>query len=176
MTLRKIATTLVATGLVVGLIGAGISAQFTYQGEVKQEISVGVLGFTITSTDGTVVGDTVTCPPILIEDSSGSGPTCNATLTSSGTIAPKHLSVQMTSTTTGADLGSFKVSPTGLAGMTPTVLSTSQTSLAWAESPIAFPVVVDLPISWGRIAGLPELDNGDMGKTIVVTYQFNSAQ
>jgi hypothetical protein len=185
--LRKRIALLLGIGLTFimafGVLGSG--AGLTFTGTASQTLTVGQMTIEVTSTTPgatvvmTATGPQVNCPAFFISTSSSpfptGGPTCNVTLNSTGTIAPLNLSVLMQSTTTGANLGSFQVSPTGLPGMTPKTLSAGLTSLGIASPPV-FPVSIDLPIAWGWPAGLDDLTNSDMGKAVTVSYQFNIAQ
>ena len=97
MNLRKIAGLLAAGGLMVGLLGAGVGAQFTDSATASQNISVGTMGITISAPGGVVSTDghsvTVSCPDVV---SSAAG-FCKIpiTVTSTGTI-PVTVSIHTT--------------------------------------------------------------------------------
>jgi hypothetical protein len=162
-----------------GVIGSG--AEFVYNGSASQTFTVGSLEITLnSSTPGaTVNGNTVTCPAILITESSSpwtGGPVCNITATSTGSIGALNFSVFMSAATNGAHLDRFAVTATGLLGSTPKVLSNVSAPMGVATS---FPVSVDLETSWGYAAAAGSgiaLDNNDMGKTVVVSYTLTVAQ
>jgi predicted ribosomally synthesized peptide with SipW-like signal peptide len=97
MTLRKAAGLLVAAGLMLGLIGAGVSATFSDSATAITNISVGTFGVSINAPGGVQSADhhsvTVTCPQIVASAASQ----CSAlfTITSTGSI-PANISVSVT--------------------------------------------------------------------------------
>ena len=75
MSLRKVAGLLAASGLVIGLMGNGVGAQFTASVTGQQNINVGTFGCQIVAGDGYVVsGSTITynAPTILSSVASNS--------------------------------------------------------------------------------------------------------
>jgi hypothetical protein len=96
MTLRKIASVMVAFGLVLGLFGAGISAQFTDSATAGMNINVGTFNVDISSPQGTVSGSTVTFTAPTIQSSAPGSAPFAFTVTSTGSI-PAVVSVSATS-------------------------------------------------------------------------------
>ncbi len=144
MSLRKIAVLLAAGGLAVGLIGGGVGAQFTDQVKAIQNITVGTFGCSIASTQGTVVGKTVTYNGTLTSSAAGSAP-FDFTVAPTGSIGV-HAVVSVTT----APLSPF------------TALMPSYTvaDIAVGNS-FTF---TGAGLSW------PTLDNNQLGKTYSVTY------
>ena len=182
MNLRKSAGILMAAGLVLGLLGSGVGASFVWNGSASQAITVGTVDLRLSSTTpgATVTNTSVICPSIVVDNSAGftmagqAVPTCNITVTSVGTVLAKNVSVFMTVTSNGAELGSFQVSQTGLIGTaTKSLNSPANTSLGLA---IAFPAVINLAFDYGDDIGLAELTNVSMGKTISVAFSLSVSQ
>jgi hypothetical protein len=181
--MRKRVTILLALALgavlAFGIIGTG--AEFVFNGSASQTINVGSLQLELDSdTPGaTVSGNTVTCPAILVTQSSSSfsgGPVCNIKVRSIGTVPALNLSVFMSAATDGAHLDRFAVSATGVTPGGAHVLTTGSTPIGVAT---AFPASIDMETSWGYAAAAGSglaLDNNDMGKTVVVTYSLVSAE
>jgi hypothetical protein len=92
MNLRKITALVVAAGLALSLIGAGVGATFTATTTPYQHITVG--GMVITAAPAA-------CPDIHVTTSSGSE-SCTLTLTSTGDIMPTSFS--MTPSISGTSL------------------------------------------------------------------------
>ena len=86
MTLRKIAAALAALGLVLGLVGAGVSATFQDTASAEMTIHVGTFDIEISSTQGSVVGDTVTFHAPTIQSSAPGSAPFVFTVTSTGSI------------------------------------------------------------------------------------------
>jgi hypothetical protein len=168
---QKLATPLVMLGLAVVLMGAGVAASgpadrvpphvFTDSGMTLQLTS---------STPGvTFSGNTLVCPPMLITTSSGENlAACEFTISSTGAVAPSSLGVTMT-----------------VSGITPAQAAAKKFAIAPGPGPLAYfgtsshtiytftgaqlPATVRPGVVWGANAG-GELDNSDLGATIVVTY------
>jgi predicted ribosomally synthesized peptide with SipW-like signal peptide len=186
MGIRKWALAIALGAIGLSAIGAGVAATFTDQATASQTITVGALDIQLSSTTpGATVspdGDTLTCPPLAINTASGLDPIgCTITVTSVGTITPAQVNVTMTAATDGAALSRFGITPTGFpTGVGHTepgffTLSTSPQQIGhffMTELPGTFSV----PVSWGEYAGPAALDNGDMGKTVVVTYTVDAWQ
>jgi predicted ribosomally synthesized peptide with SipW-like signal peptide len=99
MTLRKLAGLLVAFGLMLGLIGAGVSAQFTDNATAQMSVRVGTFDITLSSTQGTVScplntfdSCTVTYTAPEIQSSAPASAPFSFTVTSNGTI-PANITV-----------------------------------------------------------------------------------
>jgi len=150
MGLRKAAGLLVAAGLAVGLIGAGVSAQFTDSAVATTTIHVGTFNIDISSSapgvvqvDGTSV--TYTCPDI---QSSAAG-SCSFpfTLTNTGSI-PATIAISAT----------VPASPFTAVAIGPV-------------APIAGGAHVDLSggLQW------TELFNANLNQTVSVTYTISAS-
>ena len=156
--MRKIAATLVALGLTLGLLGAGVSATFTDNATANMSVHVGTYGFSIaasTPTGGTVVVNnttktvTITCADIV---SSAAGSCVSAiTMTSTGTIP-----IQI-----------------GLAVSGPVAPFTSHQG----PIPAAAAPVMQLNNTYVVNGGLdwPELFNAQLGQTYTVVYTFSAS-
>jgi len=110
--LRKIAALLVALGLTLGLLGAGISASFSDTATANQAVSVGSFGCAISSTvAGATVSNanhTVTFPPLALTSSVAGTSAMPFTVKSTGTIPVK---VHVTQTTPPAPFTSTLPAP-----------------------------------------------------------------
>ena len=154
--MRKIAAMLVALGLTLGLLGAGIGATFTDSNTATANISVGTFALNISAvapTGGTAVvaadnkSVTITCPLIV---SSAAGSCVSAiTVTNAGSI-PADVSMAITT----APLAPF-TSHTG--PVASTHLLTGNT------------LVVNGGLDW------PSLDSTVLGHTYSVTYTFSAS-
>lgn len=89
MTLRKAAGLLLALGLTLGLLGAGVSASFTDSAHADMAISVGTFDITLTSALGQVSadGDTVTYAAPTIARSDADSALFTFTVHNGGTMA-----------------------------------------------------------------------------------------
>ena len=184
--MRRLAGTLVAAGLVLGLIGGGVGAAFVWNGSATQAINIGTLGAQLSSTtpNAVVTTNSVTCPAITVNNSAGFYygapyvlPTCNFKITSTGTIPLLNASIWMVVTSNGAELGKFNVVASG---------AISATKFLDAAVPagapgvplgvaIAFPADVTMTFDYGEDLGLA-LDNASLGKTIGVQFLITVAQ
>jgi hypothetical protein len=149
MTLRKIASLLVAFGLVLGLFGAGISAQFTDQATAGMTIQVGTFDISVTSAQGTV-----SCPAGLN--------VCTVSYTAS----------TIQSSAAGTSPFVFTVTSNG---SIPALIHVTATSPATPFADVLVPVA-DFTLNNGGShvfnAGLswPELINGNLGMSTSITY------
>jgi hypothetical protein len=115
MSLRKIAGLLAAGGLMVGIVGSGVGAQFTASVTAQENIQVGTFGCIISAaTPGAVIagdGSWVTYQaPNILSSAPGSAP-FSFTVKANGTIAAK---LHVTSAVTGgAAFSSMLVNPVG---------------------------------------------------------------
>ncbi len=154
MSLRKVAGLLMAFGLAVGLIGAGVGASFTDSATAVANINVGTFGISIDSTTPNAVvsnaNHTVTCPTVSIMSSAAATAPCEFTVTSTGTINP---TITITATTP-ASLGTNAVTSL-LAIPTPFVLTTPQS--------------FNGGLSWGV------LDNTALGQSSSITYTISAS-
>jgi predicted ribosomally synthesized peptide with SipW-like signal peptide len=152
MKLRKIAATLMAAGLMLGLLGSGVGASFTDTATAVANINVGTLNVDISSTatgvvtvDGTSV--TYTCP--TIQSSAAGSCAFPFTVTSTGSI-PANITVAVTS----APAAPF----TDLLGsVTPFVLNQGQAHVFAGG------------VSW------PALGNANLGQSTSITYTISAA-
>jgi hypothetical protein len=179
MRIRKIATWLAAAGLALMLVGAGLAATFTDHAGASQTITVGTMDVSLNSdTPGAVVsdgGNTLTCPAILVTDSEPAWDIvgCHIQITSSGSISPDRVDLSVGVWTNGADLSKFMAQfnegagswAPHLYGDTP-MLSTLTGSVISSTSVVPADVYTYL--------GWLELGNGEMGKTVVVTYSIDA--
>jgi hypothetical protein len=156
--MRKIAATLVALGLTLGLLGAGISATFTDSASATMSVHVGTFsmsisavapagGSAVVSPDGKSV--TVTCSDI---QSSAAGSCISAiTVTNTGSI-PMQVGVAV-----AGPAAPF----TSALGPIPPVAGPT---LAQGET-----YVVNGGLSW------PSLTNAQLGLTYTVVYTFSAS-
>lgn len=88
MSLRKVAGLLMAFGLVVGLVGAGVGANFTDSASAVANISVGTFGIAVSAPGGVVTnsGHTVTLTCATIQSSAAGSCPIDFTVTTTGTI------------------------------------------------------------------------------------------
>ncbi len=174
-----------------GVIGSG--AQFLYEGKATQDIQIGSLAFDLSSTDGAVSGNSVTCDVLAVNSSSNwtFAPVhaCNVTLTTTGNI-PAAISVfahvDSETTLAASSLDSFvlysNATPSWLSGGAPKPLNTANVDPAWGfglgvvNSPtMGNSVSFDFGYDWGESAGTDDLVNTDMGKMIKVTFTFSAS-
>jgi predicted ribosomally synthesized peptide with SipW-like signal peptide len=159
MNLRKIAGLLVAGGLMVGLLGAGVGASFTDTATATTNITVGTFSLDVTSTtSGAVVVNndvtrvhtiTYTCPTIT-SSAPGACP-LQISLVNTGSIAITNVAV--TWNTVGVP---FQAIP-----------------MLNSYGPIAAGGHIDIPqagIMWGQ-----PLTNANLGQTYSVTYTFTAS-
>ena len=149
MSIRKIAGLLAASGLVVGLIGTGVGAQFTGQVSAQQNLNVGTFGCAITSASPgtTLLNDkTVYYDAGTIASSNASSMPLSFTVSSTGTI-PVVLNI---SATTVPSPFHDMLTPT-----TPVTLAAGGSQVYTAG------------ISW------PELNNSNLGQSASVAYVVN---
>jgi hypothetical protein len=149
--MRKTAALLVALGLTLGLLGAGISATFTDSATGAMTVSVGTFNIDLsTSTPGAVVsgGNISFTIPTLQSSAAGTAPFA-FTVTSTGSIPAL---IHVTATTPAAPF-------TDMLG------SVADFTLAQGQTQ-----VFDAGLSW------PELFNGDLGKSATVTYTVSATQ
>ena len=117
----------------------------------------------------TFSGNTLVCPPMLITTSSGENlAACEFTISSTGAVAPSSLAVTMTvSGITPAQAAANKFAIAPQPGPLAYFGTTSQTIYTLTGAQL--PATVNPGVVWGANAG-SELDNSDLGATIVVTY------
>lgn len=169
--MRKLATPLVMLGLAVALMGAGVAASAPKNGAGPHVLTDSRLTLQLTSSmpGVTFSGNTLVCPPMLITTSSGANlAACEFTIFSTGAVAPSSLAVTMTvSGITPAEAAGDKFAIAPGAGPLVHFQTTSQTLYTLTGADL--PVTVNPRVVWGANAG-GELDNSDLGATIVVTY------
>lgn len=149
--MRKIATLLVALGLTLGLLGAGISATFTDSATANMSVSVGTFNIDLSSsTPGAVVngGNVSFTVPSLQSSAAGSAPFV-FTVTSTGSIPAL---IHVTATTPAAPF-TDALGPVADFTLTQGQAHVFNAGLAW-----------------------PELFNGDLGKSAAVTYTVSATQ
>jgi hypothetical protein len=168
---QKLATPLVMLGLAVALMGAGVAASAPRNGAGPHVFTDSGLTLQLTSSmpGVTFSGNTLVCPPMLITTSSGENlAACEFTIFSTGAVTPSSLAVTMT-----------------VSGISPAAAAAKKFAIAPQPGPLAYlgttsqtiytltgaqlPVTVNPGVVWGANAG-GELDNSDLGATIVVTY------
>jgi hypothetical protein len=174
-----------AFGLVLGLIGSGVGASFIWNGSATQAINIGTLTMQVSSTtpNAHVTDNTLTCPAIVIDNSAGFSmagepvPTCNLTVTSTGTIPAKNLSVFMT-VAGGAELDKWQVSASG--AITATKLFSAPVPAGDPGVPMGvattFPASINFAFDYGYDIGGLDLTNASLAKTITVTFLLSVAQ
>lgn len=149
MSLRKLAGLLAAVGLVAGMIGSGIGAQFTGQVSAQENLQVGTFGCKITdhsAGDLSLDGSSLYYDAGTITSSASGSKPLNFTVVSTGTI-PVVLSIAATLLPSPfTDL----LSPTG------------SVTLATGGSQI-----YTAGISW------PELNNTNLGQSASIAYVVN---
>jgi hypothetical protein len=117
----------------------------------------------------TFSGNTLVCPPMLITTSSGENlAACEFTISSTGAVAPTSLAVTMTASgITPAQVAAHKFAIAPQPGQLAYLGTTSQTLYTFTGAQL--PATVNPGVVWGANAGT-DLDNSDLGSTIVVTY------
>ena len=170
-----------------GVIGSG--ALFTTSAGVSQTLTVGQMTLEInSSTPGAYFdGATLVCPPFTVVTSSGpnttggTGPACDISVKSTGSITPSQVNVLMTATTDGTHLDRYGLFPSGFPtgpGHTEGAFFTLKTDQQQIGHLFGFelPGLVHLPLDSGLSVGNSELDNADMGTTVHVSYSFEAQQ
>jgi hypothetical protein len=158
-------------GLALVLMGAEVAAVAAADGARPGTITQGQMTLQLTSTmpGATFNGDTLVCPPMLITVSSGDSPAgCEFTISSTGTVAPSSVTVTMTvSGITPAQAAARKFAIAPGPGLLAYPGTSSQTIYTFTGAQL--PATVRPGVVWGANAG-GELDNSDLGATVVVTY------
>jgi hypothetical protein len=158
-------------GLAAVLMGAGVAASAPVDGTRPHVFTDSAMTLQLTSSMPGVTfnGTALVCPPMLITSSSGENlAACEFTISSTGAVAPSSLAVTMTAS-----------------GITPAQAAAHKFAIAPQPGPLAYiglgdktiytftgaqlPATVNPGVVWGANAGT-DLDNSDMGATIVVTY------
>ena len=158
-------------GLALVLMGAEVAATAPADGAGSNTITEGQMPLQLTSSmpGVTFSGNTLVCPPMLITTSSGENlAACEFTISSIGAVAPSSLAVNMTvSGITPAQAAAHKFAIAPQPGPLAYFGTTSQT--IYTVTGAELPVTVSPGAVWGANAGT-DLDNSDLGATIVVTY------
>ena len=169
--MRKLAAPFLMLGLAAVLMGAGVAASAPVDGTRPHVFTDSAMTLQLTSSMPGVTfnGTALVCPPMLITSSSGENlAACEFTISSTGAVAPSSLAVTMTAS-----------------GITPAQAAAHKFAIAPQPGPLAYiglgdktiytftgaqlPATVNPGVVWGANAGT-DLDNSDMGATIVVTY------
>lgn len=166
--------------LALGLIGAGVAAQFSDTASATHRIDVGVLDIGLASdTPGAVVssdGQSLTCPAIFIDDSAADWDFtgCHIQIASAGSIVPDGVELRASVWTNGADLSKFAVQFNEGAGSWSPNMYGDTPMLSSIDGSVVSTTTV-LPADLYVYLGWPvELTNTEMGKTIVVTYTLEA--
>jgi hypothetical protein len=158
-------------GLAVVLMGAGVAASAPVDGARPHVFTDSGMTLQLTSSMPGVTfrGNTLVCPPMLITTSSGENlAACEFTISSTGAVAPSSLAVTMTASgITPAQAAAHKFAIAPQPGPLAYFGTTSQTIYTFTGAQL--PATVNPGVVWGANAG-GELDNSDLGVTIVVTY------
>ena len=169
--MRKIATPVVMLGLALVLMGAEVAATAPADGAGSNTITEGQMTLQLTSSmpGVTFSGNTLVCPPMLITTSSGENlAACEFTISRTGAVVPSSLAVTMSvSGITPAEASAKKFAIAPQPGPLAYFGTTSQT--IYTVTGAELPVTVSPGAVWGANAGT-DLDNSDLGATIVVTY------
>ena len=168
--MRKLATPLLTLGLALVLMGAAAASPPANQvGSRALTDSAMTLQLTSTTPGVTFNGTALVCPPMLITSSSGENlAACEFTISSTGAVAPSSLVVTMTASgITPAQAAAHKFAIAPQPGPLAYPGTTSQTIYTFTGAQL--PATVNPGVVWGANAGT-DLDNSDMGATIVVTY------
>ena len=169
--MRKLATSLVLLGLAVVLMGAGVGVGARPDGAAPHVFTDSGMTLQLTSSmpGVTFSGNTLVCPPMLITTSSGENlAACEFTISSTGAVAPSSLAVTMTAsgiTPAQAAAKKFAIAP----GPGPLAYPGTSSQTIYTFTGAQLPATVNPGVVWGANAG-GELDNSDLGATIVVTY------
>jgi hypothetical protein len=178
MRTRKTAAWIASAALAIGLMGAGVTALFTWQGTATHAVNVGTFDFALSSTTPGAqwTDDTVTCPTFVVTSAydpewlGAPQPTCNITVTQVGSIDTAK--VQIFATATGsADVTKFRVTPNGAHWFVfppghPAAYPLSGTEVHLGDWIGALPASINLPIAWN------ELNNDDLGESLTVSYRI----
>jgi hypothetical protein len=150
MSLKKVVGLLAGFALAVGLIGAGVGAQFTGQVSAQQNVKVGTFGCAITAhSAGDVSGDSLYYNAADITSSASGTRPLSFTVSSTGTI-PVVLNIAATPLPTPfVDL---------LAPVAPVTLNAGESQAYTAG------------ISW------PELTNANLGQSASIAYVVNCTE
>ena len=150
--MRKTAAIIAVFALSLGLLGAGLSAQFSDSATATTSIHVGTFAIQIVApSDGVIAADgksvTYSCPDI--QSSVPASCALNFTVKDVGTIAASNVTVTAAIAGDGAQFSAVAVAPFTLAaGGTHAVAG---------------------GISW------TELGNGNLGQTVTVTYTISAS-
>ena len=168
--MRKFAAPFLTLGLAAVLMGAA-AASAPVDGARPHVFADSGMTLQLTSSMPGVTfnGTALVCPPMLIVASSGENLTaCEFTISSTGSVAPSSLAVTMTASgITPAQAAAHKFAIAPQPGPLAYLGTTSQTIYTFTGAQL--PATVNPGVVWGTNAGT-DLDNSDMGTTIVVTY------
>jgi len=179
--MRKIAATLVALGLTLGLFGAGVSATFTDSASASQQINVGSFAIALHSdTPGATVsadGKTLTCPVLVPTNSTAKFDAvgCHVMIANSGTLTPASVKLYAQVTVSGTpDLAHFMAQfNEGAGSWTPNMFGdTPMLSRLTAKTLISTTTVV--PADFYAYLGWLELNNSDLNSVVLVTYSIEA--
>jgi hypothetical protein len=168
---RKLAAPFVVSSLAVVLMGAGVAVSIPENGAGPHVFTASGLTLKLTSsTPGVIfIGNSIICPPLQIMASSGiNQAACEFKIESTGAVAPGSLGVIMTvSGISPAQAAAHKFAIDPQPGPLVHFGTTSQTLYILTGADL--PVTVNPGVVWGANSG-SELDNSDLGSTIVVAY------
>ena len=160
MKLGRIITTMAIGGAALALIGTGVASSFTDSATASENISVGTLGITITSSTPTAqVANTGTLPGVTVHTVTYIAPTIESS-------APGSAHLQ------------FTVNNTGTMDVTVSVSSSDQMQDGFTDvlgSPQGIPIAAgghhdfDAGLQW-----LSGLTNASLGKTYSITYTITA--
>lgn len=169
--MQKLPAPLVLLSLSVALMAAVIGFGSSVDGAAPHIVSSGPMTLRLSSTMAGVTfnGDTLVCPPMTITTSSGVHTSaCEFTIASIGTIQPDSVAVSMSVTgITAAEAAASKFAIDPQPGALVYLQTTSQTVYTFKGAEL--PATIDPGLVWGANAG-SELDDSDLGATLVVTY------
>jgi len=180
--MRKIAATLVALGLTLGLLGAGVSATFTDSASANQQINVGSFAIGLQSdTPGASVspdGKTLTCPILVPANSTAKfDPVgCHVMIANNGMLTPASVKLYAQVTVSGTpDLSRFMAQfNEGAGSWSPNMFGdTPMLSSLTAKTLISTTTVV--PADFYTYLGWLELNNSDLNSVVLVTYSIEAA-
>jgi hypothetical protein len=168
---RKLPTPLVLLSLSVALLAAGIGFGAPAAGAAPHIVTSGPMTLQLSSTMAGVTfsGNTLVCPPMSILSSSGANQAaCEFSIESTGSVLPDSVVVSVSvSGITAAEASARKFALDPHTGSL--VYFQTSTQALYSFTGAQLPATVDPGVVWGANAG-GELDNGDLGATIVVTY------
>ncbi len=153
MSLRKIAGLLAASGLMVGVLGTGVGAQFTDGVTAQQNISVGTFGCVITD---------ATDPAGIAAGGKSVTYTAPAIMSSAASSAPFSFTVK----NTGSGNAYFKVTSSGVLGTHPEPFSV----VAITPANPAGPVGAGLTAAFNTGIAWSELGNPQLGQAYTVNF------